>query len=99
MTITRSMIHHPKRYPGYPTNGKMPTKWMVETNGDKRWRRVYDRCDTPRRGDIPAVFIPGFLDVDGYRDLTPGESKALGYDFHQARRGEEEGPKVFTLSP
>lgn len=82
--VTNVTVRRPKRILSYPSNGRMPTKWMVRLGDDKRWRRVYDRYDGTR---ISARFVPVVRGLDGeFRDLTTDESALVGYDFHGARR-------------
>jgi len=88
--VTDVTVRRPKRIPMYPSNGRMPTKWVVRLGDDKRWRRVYDRYANASYTDgtrIPARFVPVVRGLDGeFRDLTTDESALVGYDFHAARR-------------
>lgn len=82
--VTNVTVRRPKRILSYPSNGRMPTKWMVRLGDDKRWRRVYDRCDGTR---MSARLLPVVRGLNGeFRDLTTDESALVEYDFHEARR-------------
>lgn len=91
--VTHVRVRWPKCIPSYPSNGRMPTKWVVRLGDDKRWRRVYDRCAeaasyTDDGTIISARFVPVVRGLDGeFRDLTTDESAFVGYDFHEARWG------------
>lgn len=79
MKITRHRIKGMKRgFPSYPSNGLMPTKHLVELDGDKIWRRVYDRYDG--RKFVPLVKL-GVC----FADLSPQQKKQIGYSFATAR--------------
>lgn len=83
MKITRHHIKGMQRgFPMYSTNGLMPTKFLVELDGDKIWRRIYDRYDG--RKFIPLVKLGGL-----FADLTPKQRKQIGYSFANARRIEK----------
>jgi len=84
--ISQVRVHHPKRYPWYPSNGRMQTKWMVKLEGGTAWLRVYDRCVSPRDGSVAAVFVPVIKRGQHYVDLTPEETAVVGYSFHAARK-------------
>lgn len=80
--ITRHRIKGMQRgFPTYPTNGLMPTKHMVELDGDKVWRRIYERYEGGRF--IPLVKLGGL-----FADLTPKQRKQIGYTSANARRIE-----------
>lgn len=86
MEITKIIVKATKR--GYPvSNGRRATKFLIKLGEDKAIRRVYDRYVSPRIGKRPAVFVPVVKGLDGeFRDLTPEESAAIGYDFHTCRK-------------
>ena len=91
--ITRFTIEGLKRgFPSYPSNGRMPTKFLIELNGDKRWRRVYDRFVKS------GTYIPIVLDGSGYRDLTKEETKHIGYSFKTARKISEEDKSMGIIT-
>lgn len=80
--ITDHRVHHPKRYPGYPSNGLMLTKHQVILNGDKTWRRVYERWDL----SLPPIskHVVGrpvaLVKIKEERiDLTPDQCKQIGW--------------------
>ena len=72
MQITRTQIKGQLRgWPEYPSNMKMPTKYMVELNGDKRWRRVYQRIEqlNPPNDWNQMAHYHCVKAADGWRDL------------------------------
>lgn len=86
--IAKHWIKHPKRYPAYPSNGRMVTRIMVKLEGENVARRVYDTYVGDHNDE--AVFWPCIL-IDGeQRMLSDEQHIQIGYDFHTCRRRDEE---------
>lgn len=78
-------------WPSYPSNGRLPTKFLVQMDGgDTAWRRMYqDWSATNRYRTKPVPLV--VKDGPDYRQLTPEELTLIGYDestCHQIRTAQ-----------
>lgn len=84
-TITKSKVKWPQRGISlYPVHGLVQTKFMVMLDDDKIWRRVYDRYDGIVGKDRKFVLVVKVLGEP--IDLTPEQSKIIGYNGRNARQ-------------
>jgi hypothetical protein len=70
------------------SNGLMQTKYVVELDGDKVWRRVYERWDYSN-GNVSSLYdgqpVPVVKVKGKVFDLTSDQIILIGWDGRTAR--------------